>query len=299
MQSIRFTIRSLALSFVVLFCSTTIGTAEEALSIGALGELRPQSGLVRLVGTPGISTLEINVKQNDRVTAGTVLARLSNFEMLRLELVSVKLEHEELISNHEHNLILQELAAENARLGLSRSNKSLKQYLGLSKNAQVNTVREVRRNAVADARYVFNLKKAELAKTTAMFELSKSKLNLQIKKAELNFASTEIRAPFDGVIVDVPGRVGAANSKGVVVIADLSKMLVRCEVYEGDLGKVKVNQMATISGKSLAEDLTGKVYSIGREIDVARKVATVWIELDDSTIASDFIGMEVSVSIKP
>ena len=90
-----------------------------------------------------------------------------------------------------------------------------------------------------------------------------------------------------------------ATSPGVVVFADISQMMVKCEVYEGDLGKIKIGQNATISGKSLKGDIKGKVVQIGREIDVARKVATLWVSLKNSIDAGKYIGMEVSVSILP
>ena len=293
-------VRSWFLIMSVLVCSWTTSFAEDALTIGALGTLTPASGLVRIAGAGGVTISSILVKQNDQITKGAVLARLSNYEMLQAELISVRLELDELTASHEHNLKLQGLARDNALSKLARAEKSLKQYLALSKNSQVKSIREVRRDNVADARHALKVKKAELAKSVAMYEVGKSKLELQIKKAELRFSETELKAPFDGVIVDIPGRLGApATNRGVVVVADLSKMMVMCEVYEGDLNKIRTGQTAKITGKSLSKEMLGKVVAIGREIDVARKVATVWVELDNSAIASNFIGMEVSVSIQP
>ena len=101
------------------------------------------------------------------------------------------------------------------------------------------------------------------------------------------------------MVIDVPGKIGAPSSSSVIVFANISQMMVKCEVYEGDLGKIKIAQEVTISSKSLKEDIAGNVVQIGREIDVARRVATLWVSLKESEDAGKYIGMEVSVSIVP
>ncbi|WP_028880462.1 efflux RND transporter periplasmic adaptor subunit [Terasakiella pusilla] len=272
--------------------------SNEKPDIGALGTLMPESGLIRLTGASGITISKLFVHQGDQVKQGAPVAQLSNYDLLEAELKSLQLEYQIFLTTHEHNTKILELDTANARLKLSRANTALKKYLALSKNAQVNSVRDQRYNDVADAKHILRTKETELLKEKQSFDLDKKKMELQIEKAEINLRSADIRAPLSGVVLDVPGRVGAASSFGIAVIADVSKMMVKSEVYEGDLGSVKLGQTASVSGKALSEKYTGKVVRVGREIDVARKVAIVWIELDNNEEASKFIGMEVNVSIK-
>ena len=288
-----------SISLVLLFTVVFQTHGAENTAIGALGTLWPKSGILHINGTPGTSISTIEVKPEDRVLKGTVLARFSNREILDAELRAIQTEYEILLSNHEHSKKILGLSRDNNNLRLSRADTSLNQYLTLSENAQVTTIREQRQNSLRDARHAVKVSKAEIARELASFDLNKKKLELQIEKAQISLRSSEIVAPFDGMVIDILGKIGAPSAAGVVVFADISQMMVKCEVYEGDLGKIKIGQNATISGKSLKGDIKGKVVQIGREIDVARKVATLWVSLKNSIDAGKYIGMEVSVSILP
>ena len=290
--------RSCVVGFLFLFVSVATAQAEDIATIGALGTLLPESGLVRVVGTPGTSISQINIKQDETVEHNATIARLSNHELLEAELKSIRLEYDILLTVHKHKVNLLQLAVDNARLRRNRADASLNKYLALSKNAQVNAVRDQRRNDVADARHALKTKEAELAQAIDTIELDKKKIQLQIEKAQINLNSADVKAPFSGLVLDVPGVVGGPSGAGIVVLADISQMMVKCEVYEGDLGKVKVGQKATASGKSLSKDISGQVVKVGREIDISRKVAIVWVRLDDSIEAGKLIGMEVNVSIQ-
>ena len=161
------------------------------------------------------------------------------------------------------------------------------------------SLREQKQNTLSDARYALKVSEAKIAQELASFALNKKKLELQIESSQLSLQSSQIVAPFDGMVIDVPGKIGAPSSSSVIVFANISQMMVKCEVYEGDLGKIKIAQEVTISSKSLKEDIAGNVVQIGREIDVARRVATLWVSLKESEDAGKYIGMEVSVSIVP
>jgi HlyD family secretion protein len=301
-KSVKIKVKSVIrhVSLLVLFITLTAPAhSDENTAIGALGTLWPESGILHLSGTPGTSISSIEVKPEDSVLQGTVLARLSNRPLLEAELRAVQTEYEILVSDHTHNRRILRLVLDNNTVHLKRADMSLQKYLKLSLNAQVTTLREQKQNTLRDARHALNVSEAKIEQELAAFGLNKKKLELQIKTSQLSLRSSEIVAPFDGMVIDIPGKVGASSSTGVIVFADISKMMVKCEVYEGDIGKIKMGQKATISGKSLKDDIEGDVVQIGREIDVARRVATLWVSLKNSEDASQYIGMEVSVSINP
>ncbi|MDD0823592.1 efflux RND transporter periplasmic adaptor subunit [Mannheimia sp. AT1] len=109
-----------------------------------------------------------------------------------------------------------------------------------------------------------SLNELESAKNTlASAKASVDNIKAQIKSAEIsvndartNLTYTQIVSPMDGVIVSVPVSVGqTVNSNQVsptiVQVADLSKMLIKLEISEGDIAQVKVGQ--NVSFSTLAE----------------------------------------------
>lgn len=98
-----------------------------------------------------------------------------------------------------------------------------------------------------------------LALAKANFEESKAKIQLAeiaVNTAKTNLSYTKIIAPIDGVIVSVPvseGQTVNANqsSPTIVQVADLSQVLIKFEIAEGDIAQVKVDQ--AVSFNTLAE----------------------------------------------
>lgn len=104
----------------------------------------------------------------------------------------------------------------------------------------------------------------ETAKNTlASAKASVNEAQAQVKQAEIsvsdastNLNYTKIVSPMDGVIVSIPISVGqtvnsAQSSPTIVHVADLSKMLIKLEISEGDIAQVKAGQ--TMSFTTLAE----------------------------------------------
>ena len=77
---------------------------------------------------------------------------------------------------------------------------------------------------------------------------------------------TQIRAPFDGIILSKSANVGdlvtpfssAADSKGAVVsMADMTTLEVEADVAESSLSKIQVGQPAEITLDALPDGLQG------------------------------------------
>ncbi|QBQ64208.1 efflux RND transporter periplasmic adaptor subunit [Actinobacillus indolicus] len=139
---------------------------------------------------------------------------------------------------------------------------------------------------VAESNYqrlskLYNQKSASLSDLeTAKNDLATAKANLedvksQIQVAEIsvstaktNLGYTKITSPIDGVIVSIPvseGQTVNANqsSPTIVQVADLSKVLIKLEIAEGDIAQVKTEQ--SVSFSTLAEPnrkYQGKIKSI-------------------------------------
>ena len=89
---------------------------------------------------------------------------------------------------------------------------------------------------------------------------------------------TAIRAPFAGVIIRVAAAPGDVVESGaeLLSVADLSTVYVQAQVYEKDLGEVRVGQTASISIDSYpGEHFSGRVASISDLIDPQTRTAAV------------------------
>jgi HlyD family secretion protein len=119
-----------------------------------------------------------------------------------------------------------------------------------------------------------------------------------LRQAEEDLELTKVKAPSDGQIIKINAYPGEeVGDDGIVEFAQTSKMMVVAEVYESDIGKVKVGQTASITSETgaFAEELTGKVRQIGLKIgkqdvlstdpaaDVDSRVVEVEIHFDPET----------------
>ncbi len=108
-----------------------------------------------------------------------------------------------------------------------------------------------------------------------------------LKSAQISLSYSEIRAPFDAVVLTKNADVGdiitpfgaAANAKAAVVsIADLSSLVVEVDVSEANIGTVQVGQPCDIQLDALPESrFRGVVDTIVPTVD--RSKATVLVKV--------------------
>ncbi|MBW4533876.1 MAG: HlyD family efflux transporter periplasmic adaptor subunit [Pleurocapsa minor HA4230-MV1] len=130
----------------------------------------------------------------------------------------------------------------------------------------------------------------------AQAELDKAIATL--RQVEEDLELTKVKAPSDGQIIKINAYPGEeVGDDGIVEFAQTSKMMLVAEVYESDIGKVKVGQTASITSETGAftEELTGEVRQIGLKIgkqdvlstdpaaDVDSRVVEVEIHFDPET----------------
>jgi len=95
----------------------------------------------------------------------------------------------------------------------------------------------------------------------------------------------ELLAPVSGVITEqnVTGGAGVKsldNAPNLFTIADLSHVWVVCDVYENELGQVRLGDVATARLNALPDrPLTARVSNISRVLDPATRTAKVRLEL--------------------
>jgi HlyD family secretion protein len=145
----------------------------------------------------------------------------------------------------------------------------------------------------------------------------KLKLDRDVALADLRLARAElervqVRAPFDGRVIDVHARAGErVGPEGILELGQTQAMYAVAEVYETAVGAVKLGAEAEVRSAALPRPLHGRVDRIAmrvRKQDVlgtdpaARtdsRVVEVEVRLDaaDSAIAEPFTHLQVEVAI--
>ncbi|MEI6063746.1 MAG: ABC exporter membrane fusion protein [Pseudanabaena sp. ELA748] len=132
------------------------------------------------------------------------------------------------------------------------------------------------------------------------------------QQAEANLEQTYVRAPQDGVVMDIHTRAGEViSSNGIVEIGQIDQMYAIAEVYQSDIQKIRLGQSVLCTSEALPEKLKGTVERIDRKVrrqtvintdpskNIDDRVIEVHIKLDQasSQIAANFTNLQVQVEI--
>ena len=114
-----------------------------------------------------------------------------------------------------------------------------------------------------------------------------AQVTAQLKQAETNLSYTKINSPIDGVVVDRQYDIGqtvAASFQAPVIFTiaqDLTKMQVLTNIDEADVGRVKVEQVASFSVDAFPEQsFKGSVSQIRLSPQTVQNVVTYPVMLD-------------------
>ena len=159
-----------------------------------------------------------------------------------------------------------------------------------------------------DAQIRIRLARAQLERAQAEFPIAS--LEAQIAAAEARAHRLTLFAPVDGRILNIKIKPGEDVSSGpVLTMGDTSLMRAVAEVYETDIARVRIGQVATITSRALPRPITGKVVRIGNmvfkndvlNVDPAARadarVVEVWIDLDDAALTERLTNLTVDVVI--
>jgi HlyD family secretion protein len=157
--------------------------------------------------------------------------------------------------------------------------------------AQIREVRTVDVNAA----------QAEVARTIA-----------NAKQAQASLEQSSVKAPQAGEVLAIHTRPGElVASDGIVEIGQTDQMEAIAEVYQSDVGKVRLGQKTTVSSSAIAGELTGTVTQIGAQVrrqtivntdpstNIDARVVEVHVTLDrpSSHKAAKSTNLQVQVTI--
>lgn len=329
--------------------SQQAATTEQAIApkpepkISALGRLVPEGDVIKVASpsTLGSSRIvDLFVEEGDTVQKGQIIAKLDSYDRVNAELAQAKAK----IPERQSFLEQVRLGAKTGDIEAQRSNLFAKKANVLRLEQELNSaIRDAQRyeSLLRDGAtseftrdsFVIKVKtfreqlaqaKQELNQAEGLLDsiqevrptdvtIARSQLDAAIadvKRAEVDVALSEVRAPITGQVLKVYAKPGeTVGTDGVIEIGNTKQMYVVAEVYETDIGKVKVGQKANIISEVLDSEITGIVAQIGLKIakndvlgtDPAAKtdvrVIEVKIRLDNSSKVSNLTNLQVKVTI--
>jgi ABC exporter DevB family membrane fusion protein len=255
------------ISEAVLAADGRIEGRSEATEVGP-----PMTGVVESVG----------VREGQHVAAGAVLAQIWCAD-LRAETAAASASAESLRQERvrllhgrryeERQIAGQQVAVAKADLEEATSRLSrMRLLVEKDEMPRVQYDEVVRQFETAQARWR-QAQSAEKLASAGPLEEELARIDQQIRAAENHATSLSeqadrctVRAPFAGTVLRVHIRAGETVStvfpRALFTMADTSRLRVRAEVDERDIGKVSIGQAVEIAAAGLASGIAGSVTSI-------------------------------------
>lgn len=279
--------------------------------VAALGRLEPMHGIIHVSASSNPESLSggvltrLEVEIGDDVTGGQLLAVTdtagvfqAKVEETRADLMRVK---QQAIASRSS------AAAACVRAGvLQREADRLAKLQARDLAAEEETDRAQGAAEAATA----DCKAAESAANVAEADIAVADARLQRQLKELERSS--VYAPVAGKVLAINTRPGELiDARGILELGRVDKMYAIAEVYEADVGRLRVGQTATVSSIALPRELTGRIERIRplvRKQDeigtdpAARKdarIVEVEVVLDQPEDAAAYTNLQVDINFLP
>ena len=235
-------------------------------SVSALGRLEPAGDVRQLAapmgsmgGSPRISSL--SVQEGDRVKRGQVLATFDNRPGL-----------------------LADLAAVNARIS------TLDRSIAMQRR-EVNRYRDAAREGAASM-VLLEEKQDELEK----FEGQRREALAERRGVEVDLKDSQLRSPIDGTVLRIYSRPGERpGSDGILAVGASDRMEAIAEVYESDIGRIRLGQSASLISEN--GGFTGKLKA--EVVRISPQIRQRDVLSTDPTGDADARIVEVRLALSP
>jgi multidrug resistance efflux pump len=269
-------------------------------TIIAEGRLEPMRDAEIAFNASGVVS-DVLVQEGETVKKGQPLIRLGDqldtqYAAAQLELVSAQKALNDLLNNSGEDLAQAVIDLKDAKEDFDKADDYLR-YLENSKKvpqSQTKLFLETKRNSwmyvyktktfkgpapedwIIEAQNDLALKKAKLDEAQKTYDRMKggadedqlAVLQARLDAAKAGMAAFEVIAPFDGVVADLPAKMGGSINAGqsAVTIADFSSWLVKTtDLTEIDVVALAEGQPVTVTLDALPDvQLKGEILSIGQ-----------------------------------
>jgi HlyD family secretion protein len=301
-------------------------------AVACAGHIEPEHGVTKVSagyvnGRPGI-VLELRVAEGDRVRSGQILAILDGDPQLRaalrqgearVALAQSKVEQVRAgpkpgdVAAQDAEVARCRLAVETARAEFQRY-EFLRQKHDVSasdldaKRLEMESSQRFLEKALAILSSLSQVRPEDIRLAESELQVARADLD----RLRLDLESTTVRSPTSGRVLRVFAQRGEeVGPEGLVELADTSSMYVIAEVYETDIGRVRLGQSVRIASELLPAPLRGIVTALGRQVarpelvSVApeafshSRVVNVRVRLLESAAAANLIHGKVSAVFEP
>jgi HlyD family secretion protein len=252
-----------------------------------LGRVEPRSGEIRIAAPVPGRIAAVPVKANENVFAGELLVRLDDQEAAaRVTEAEAQVALHKRARNDQSTTgaAADRRKADDAVADAERSVADAQSGLDkLTEAAASKSDIDAARAALSRAQSHLRDQQDALAKLKAAPDAplpTRLEGELNVAQAELTQAraaleKTRIRAPVDGVVLQLDAKVGEmaapALEPAMLVMGDLSALRVRAEVDQQYLGKIRLGQHAEIRAAAFrGREFDGKVSSVARIVGPSR-----------------------------
>lgn len=216
--------------------------------------------------------VELTVREGSVLKAGELIARLDASDV-QAALAAAQAAVAQAQAGQAQATAQQRLA----QVELANAEAELQRAQGLQQQGFVSTqAADSARRRVDSARASVAAAQAGMAAAQA----TEAQARAQLKAQQVNRDNTEVRAPFDGVVLVKNANVGdmitpfssaSGTSGAVVTMADMGTLEVEADVAEANVGKVRADQPVEITLDALPDlRLAGSVARIVPTVDRAK-----------------------------
>jgi HlyD family secretion protein len=245
--------------------------------VTASGEIRPKT-FVNVGANAYGKIVHLYVKEGDHVTKGQLLAQIENVQATadvnatQASLTAAEADYSAAMETLNTTVADQD----RAKADLEQKLYDWKRSEGLYKDQLIaKKDYDAAKNAYESAASMMSQAKTKIAQAKASAEAYKRRIAVQKANLVHNndvLSKTEYRAPFEGVVTNLPVRegesvvVGIQNAQGstLMTLADTSVITAEVKVDETDIVNVKMGQQAEISIDAIPKKkFKGTVTEIG------------------------------------
>lgn len=296
--------------------------------VHCLGRAVPGEKVLVLAAPPESIVKDLLVRRHDRVKRGQTMVIFNRFDAADagvrqaeagLQMAEVQLEQargpEKLseIAAQEASLQRCHREHEKAVADMNRAER-LRSAGSMSENELENVSLSLKR---AEAALEETDKRLVALKTSRPTDIAFAERRLASATAALERARAEadlcvIRAPIDGVVIDINAWPGeAVGQRGVLDLGNTGQMMVEAEVYINDVTHVVIGAPARVRGDGFVGEINGQVTEVVGQVGsnslypsdpfsyADRRVVKVRIRLDDGARLSGLSNAQVNVTIGP
>lgn len=293
------------LTLVVLLLPTLAVQAQ----VSALGRLEPLHGTLHLTApvtpesTGGAVLRDLQVDVGDSVEAGQLLAITETADLMQALVDETRAEQQ----HQQHQIAAAQAHARAACVQADVVEREAQRRQSLLER-NLSSAEEAER-ARGDAQALKASCEAAQA-TTGATVAGSAVVDARLQRITAALQRSQVRAPVAGQVIEVHTRPGEMiGPQGILSLGRVDRMYAIAEVYETDIGRVRVGQAVSVSSRALAEPLSGVVERVRPQVrkqdqigtdPAARKdarIIEVEIRLEDSAPAAALTNLQVEITI--